>query len=95
MSGFKIYIFRTQVGGNAVLTCRASGDPAPDINFQKDSLSQPFLMGAQNDNRIFVEQRKEGRNTVASIKISDIMRSDDGLYNCIAFNQRTKSKREF
>ncbi|ODM98953.1 Fasciclin-2 [Orchesella cincta] len=82
----------TQVNGNAILQCRASGDPAPDIRFHKDSNREPFSMGPQKDSRIVVDQRKQGRETTAILKISDVLRTDDGLYNCIAFNQRTKTE---
>lgn len=40
-----------------------------------------------------MDQRKEGRITVATLKISDILRTDDGLYKCLASNQRTRSKK--
>jgi len=80
------------VTGNALLSCRASGDPPPDIVFHKDSVREPFTHGAQQDTRIFSEQRKDGRFTTAIIKINDILRTDDGLYKCIAYNRRTRSK---
>ncbi len=78
-----------------VLTCRASGDPAPDIVFHKDSVRQPFTsQGAQQDSRIFTIQKKEGRITVAQIKVEPLLRTDDGLYKCIAFNTRTRTERD-
>ncbi|CAL8091779.1 unnamed protein product [Orchesella dallaii] len=83
----------TQVNGNAILQCRASGDPAPSIRFHKDSNREPFsAQGPQHDSRIVVEQRTQGRETTATIRISDVLRTDDGLYNCIASNQRTKTE---
>lgn len=68
----------TQVNGNTMLRCTASGDPAPDIQFRKDSNREPFSQGAQSDTRIFIDQRKNGRITVATLKISDVLRTDDG-----------------
>lgn len=75
-----------------MLVCRASGDPAPDIRFRKENSPLPFNMGPQKDPRIFMDQRKDGRNTVATLRISDVLRTDDGLYSCIASNQRSESK---
>ncbi|XP_021944493.1 fasciclin-2 isoform X2 [Folsomia candida] len=83
----------SQVGANAVLTCRASGDPAPDIVFHKDSVREPFSpQGSQQDTRIFTDQRKDGRVTVAQVKVADLLRTDDGLYKCIAYNKRTRTE---
>ncbi|CAG7729553.1 unnamed protein product [Allacma fusca] len=81
-----------QVDGNTVLVCRASGEPAPDILFHKDSKSEPFTHGTQRDTRIFSEQRKEGSVTIARLKIDNLLRTDDGLYNCIASNTKIKTE---
>ena len=89
----KLSFFRSQVDGKAVLICRARGTPAPDIVFQKDSRREPFVQGAQNDARIFQEQARINEEvTVATLTINDLLRTDDGLYNCIASNRRARSK---
>lgn len=68
-------LYRAKIGESAVLTCRASGDPAPDIVFHKDSVREPFSsQGAQADSRIFTIQKKEGRITVAQIKVEPLLR---------------------
>ncbi|ODM93784.1 Fasciclin-2 [Orchesella cincta] len=82
----------TQVLANTEIICRASGDPAPDIMFHKDSEYAPFETGTQHDPRIFVDVRKDERITTATLKITDVQRSDDGLYNCIAYNKRIKTE---
>jgi hypothetical protein len=80
------------VDGSALLTCKASGEPAPDIVFHKDSKPEPFTHGSQRDTRIFTDQRKDGSMTTAQLKIDNLLRTDDGLYNCIASNTKIKSK---
>lgn len=66
-----------------MLTCRASGDPAPDIKFHKDSNREPFTIGPQHDTRIVIQVQKKGRHTVATLKIDDILRTDDGLFYAV------------
>jgi len=84
---------------DARLTCRASGDPMPDIIWRKWSRNEHYLLGGQpDDRRIIVEERIteafDSANTEgerywkeSSIIIDGIERSDDGLYECQAANE--------
>lgn len=72
----------TQVAANAEIFCIARGNPAPDILFHKDSHVTPFDVGPDlYDPRIFVDVRKDHDTgiTVGTLKITDVMRQDDGL----------------
>lgn len=83
-----------QQGGNSVLVCRAVADPPPDIRFVKQGNREPFRVGPQTDNkRIFFDQLKDVESgiTIATLKISEVSRMDDGLYQCIAYNQKAQS----
>ncbi|XP_047738432.1 fasciclin-2 isoform X2 [Hyalella azteca] len=71
------------VAGNAEFRCVFSGDPRPNISFQKETSVEPFYDGINSDARIEVEQTVDDYgNSVGIMKISDVKRSDDGLYTC-------------
>ncbi|XP_018331248.1 fasciclin-2 isoform X2 [Agrilus planipennis] len=73
----------------AQLICKASGRPAPAVTFRKLSNRQPFQLGIQKeDNRIIVEQRFDPAKgeSYGILTITNVQRSDDGLYECIAKN---------
>lgn len=85
-----------QQGGNSILFCRAVGDPAPDIRFVKQGNRDPFRVGPQTDNkRIFFDQLKDPETgmTNATLKITGVSRSDDGLYQAIAYNNRAQTNK--
>ena len=46
-------------------------------------------MGPQRDDRIAVENTEDNERseTIGTLSISNILRTDDGLYECIAKNQ--------
>jgi len=75
----------TVVNGQvATLMCKATGDPLPSVSFLKEGSLTPFA--AIHDDRISVESVTMGDSTVATLSIRDVVRSDDGLYGCIAEN---------
>lgn len=75
------------VGSEARLTCKASGDPLPEVTFLREGTLIPFAPGVQNyDERITVDTRREGEFAEAHLIIRDLMRTDDGLYACVAKN---------
>ena len=73
------------MGREVSLTCKASGDPLPEVTFIKEGTLIPYTPGVQNsDDRIIVDTSREGEYAQARLVIRDLMRSDDGLYACIA-----------
>lgn len=75
------------VGREVSLTCKASGDPLPEVTFLKEGTLIPYSLGVQNsDDRIVVDTIREGEYAQARLVIRDLMRSDDGLYACVAKN---------
>ncbi|XP_031789597.1 fasciclin-2 isoform X4 [Nasonia vitripennis] len=77
-------------GEKTVLSCKAFGKPPPTITFRKHTSEKPFIRGVQpEDDRIhltndFDDQQGE---TVGNLTIDHTLRSDDGLYECIANNK--------
>lgn len=47
------------------------------------------MIGAQSDDRIAVENTRDNERseTIGTLSISSILRTDDGLYECIATNE--------
>lgn len=68
----------------AEMHCIATGDPAPEIIFQKETNDSPFQVGINQDDRIEVQQTTEDGRQVGILKIRGVSRSDDGLYSCTA-----------
>lgn len=74
---------------NMVLTCKAFGRPSPVVSFRKHTIEKPYLMGPQpNDDRIMVSNSpdKVTGETIGTLMFSKVLRTDDGLYECIAKN---------
>ncbi|XP_028027487.1 fasciclin-2-like isoform X1 [Bombyx mandarina] len=72
------------------LECKATGRPAPRISFRKRSNSERFVNGPNDGGRITIEtsshQSGDQIESSAVIMISNLNRTDDGLYECIAEN---------
>lgn len=78
------------VSSEAVFTCKAKGRPPPAITFRRWGSEEEFQVGQQeNDDRIILEQTadEEMGESSASLIISKTLRSDDGLYRCVARNR--------
>nr|XP_045619948.1 fasciclin-2-like isoform X5 [Procambarus clarkii] len=73
------------VDDEAEMRCIATGDPLPEIVFQKETNAEAFQTGINQDDRIEVEQATDEENRrVGILKIRGVRRSDDGLYTCTA-----------
>lgn len=59
------------------------------FTFRKLTSSDKFVIGVQKDDRIVVENTRdtERGETIGTLIISNILRTDDGLYECIAKNE--------
>lgn len=71
-------------------TCKAKGRPAPLITFRRWRSDEEFRVGQQdNDDRIILEQNidEELGESSGTLLISKTVRSDDGLYQCVARNK--------
>ena len=78
------------VGKNVEMTCQAFGRPAPDVTFRKHTSTKAYVVGSQaDDDRIVLTSKpdKSQAKTVAVLSIQNVLRSDDGLYECIATNK--------
>ncbi len=69
------------------MTCKAAGDPLPEVTFVKEGSLVPFLPGVQaSDSRYILDTVRVGEYAEARLLIRDLLRSDDGLYACLAKN---------
>ncbi|BET00679.1 Fibronectin type III domain [Nesidiocoris tenuis] len=78
------------IGEEAILECKATGNPLPSITFRKLTSPMPMVAGIQqNDDRIVIHQREnnERHQAIGDLVISRLHRKDDGLYTCIATNK--------
>ncbi|XP_033219613.1 fasciclin-2-like isoform X2 [Belonocnema kinseyi] len=72
------------------IICKAFGRPPPEILFRKHTSEKRFVLGGQpNDDRIILENHQDDRNgeTVGILTIRNVIRTDDGLYECIGKNK--------
>lgn len=89
----KIYEFinvTVPVTQPSLITCKATGRPAPDITFRRWEEDEEFVPGFQpNDDRVILELNQDHERGESSgvLQISKIVRPDDGLYVCIARNK--------
>ena len=75
----------TQVNGRvATMTCKAKGDPLPEMAFLKEGSLTPYV--SVYDDRIAVQTETFADHVEATLTIRDLNRADDGLYACIATN---------
>lgn len=75
------------VGSKASLTCKASGDPLPEVTFVREGSLTPLQVGAQpSDDRLVLDTVRQGEFAEATLHINGLLRSDDGLYTCLAKN---------
>lgn len=74
----------------ATFVCKATGRPPPEITFRKWGTTEEFVPGYQvNDDRVVLEQssNEDRGESIGTLAISKIIRSDDGLYECLARNK--------
>lgn len=80
----------------ATIVCKAFGRPPPQVTFRKHTAEQPYVKGAQvDDDRIVLTNRADDitGETVGTLTIHESMRSNDGLYECIALNAGGEARR--
>ncbi|PSN54959.1 Fasciclin-2 [Blattella germanica] len=77
----------------AVLSCSATGRPLPTVTFRKLTSEDILTIGSQKDDRITVDNVKDPakEETVGKLIVSNVLRTDDGLYECIAANEGGKA----
>lgn len=74
----------------AIIKCKAFGRPPPLINFRKHTSDKAFVSGVQpSDDRITLTNEQDDLigETTATLTIENVLRSDDGLYECMAHNK--------
>ncbi|XP_067012050.1 fasciclin-2 isoform X2 [Anabrus simplex] len=72
------------------LKCIARGRPMPLVTFRKLSNEKPYIIGSQpGEDRITMDNQPDEENDamVGLLIIDKVIRSDDGLYECIATNK--------
>ncbi|XP_034947466.1 fasciclin-2 isoform X2 [Chelonus insularis] len=84
------------VGKEVKLECKVYGKPAPGVTFRKQTASKSFVLGNQpNDDRIVLRTYDDNTTgkTTAVLTISNVLREDDGLYECIAKNKVEEARK--
>nr|XP_031830862.1 fasciclin-2-like isoform X1 [Nomia melanderi] len=80
----------------ATIVCKAFGRPPPEVTFRKHTSQKPYEKGAQpDDDRIILTNSQDDTKweTVGTLTIHESMRSNDGLYECIAQNAGGEDRR--
>ncbi|KAG7188302.1 hypothetical protein KM043_007962 [Ampulex compressa] len=73
----------------AELTCKVFGRPPPQVTFRKFTSKKPYVLGVQSDDSkiILANNQDEASGwTIGVLTINEALRSNDGLYECIAQN---------
>jgi neural cell adhesion molecule len=87
---YELYNVTHAVDTETKLVCKASGRPPPEITFRRWGTKEEYVVGPQpNDDRVILEMSfdEERGETVGNLTISKLIRSDDGLYECVARNK--------
>ncbi|XP_015433410.1 PREDICTED: fasciclin-2 [Dufourea novaeangliae] len=80
----------------ATIVCKAFGRPPPQVTFRKHTNDKPYVKGAQpEDDRVILTNSQDDitGETVGTLTIHETMRSNDGLYECIAQNAGGEARR--
>ncbi|XP_016769821.1 fasciclin-2 isoform X4 [Apis mellifera] len=78
----------------ATLVCKAFGRPPPQVTFRKLTAEKAYVKGPQlDDDRIILENSGDDSETIGTLTISQSLRSNDGLYECIAQNAGGDARR--
>lgn len=78
------------VGEDRSIICKATGRPPPYITFRRWASQEELVPGVQpNDDRLVLEQyfNDELGESSGTLSITGAVRSDDGLYECVARNK--------
>ncbi|XP_055913981.1 fasciclin-2 isoform X2 [Eupeodes corollae] len=87
---FELYNITGVAMKEVALTCRSKGRPAPAITFRRWGSEEEYVPGPQpDDDRVVLEQHfdDERGESSGTLRISHSVRTDDGLYQCIARNK--------
>nr|XP_033320941.1 fasciclin-2 isoform X2 [Megalopta genalis] len=83
-------------GKKGTIVCKAFGRPPPQVVFKKHTSEKPYVKGSQqDDDTILLENVSDTvkGETVGTLTIDKLMRSNDGLYECIAQNTGGEARR--
>lgn len=78
------------VSSSTKIICKANGRPAPKIAFRKLTNREPFQNGGQLDDPRIIQEYfpdNEKGESIGILTFGRLLRSDDGLYACIAENK--------
>ena len=78
-------------GDNLVVTCQASGNPTPMIQWFKDNLR----VYTGNQSGIIVSQSSNGIVTSSQLTVMEFANEDQGVYSCVSFNNLGNDSRFF
>ncbi|XP_064599240.1 hemicentin-1-like [Liolophura sinensis] len=84
-------------GEDVQVTCRARGDPAPDMLFLRQEKDGPETkyQAITTDGRYIVEEKKGEVETVLKVTIRQARSSDAGTYVCSARNRKGSPRQQF
>lgn len=92
---FELLNVTSQIQKETKILCKVRGRPLPKVTFRKLSKKLPFKSNQQqpDDRRITLESEQfpEKDEVFGSLIISNLNRTDDGLYECIAENSAGKA----
>ncbi|XP_078038377.1 neural cell adhesion molecule fasciclin 2 isoform X2 [Augochlora pura] len=83
-------------GKNATIMCKAFGRPPPQVIFKKHTSEKPYVKGSQQDDDTIILENTSDTvtgETVGTLSIDKLTRSNDGLYECIAQNTGGEARR--
>lgn len=78
------------VGEDKSIVCKATGRPPPQVTFRRWASQEELVPGQQpNDDRLVLEQyfNEELGESSGTLRITGAVRTDDGLYECVARNK--------
>ncbi|XP_070493572.1 fasciclin-2 [Chironomus tepperi] len=87
---FQLINITVPLHGESTLVCKSRGWPVPTVTFRRYGSMDEFRQGSQDDDgRITLEQTIDNEiwEGTGTLYITDTLRSDDGLYQCVARNK--------
>ena len=78
-------------GDNLLVTCQASGNPTPMIQWFKDNLR----VYTGNQSGIIISQSSNGIVTSSQLTVIEFENEGQGVYSCVAFNKLGNYSRFF
>lgn len=87
---FELKNITVPVNEEAIIICKSRAFPPAFVTFRRWGTREEFRLGSQAfDDRITLEQdvNPETGETIGTLVITNLRRSDDGLYQCVARNK--------